>query len=156
MNSECLRISDQLQRAFSGDPWHGPPLQELIEGVTAEQARSRPFLSAHTIWELVLHIDVYVHAAVEALDGIPMPKLYGTEMDWPPIAESEPQAWIADKDRLLANADRLAIAIRSLPTDEKLRGTVPGRDYSFYYLLHGIVQHSLYHGGQIAMVKKAV
>ena len=40
--------------------------------------------------------------------------------------------------------------------DARLQDTVPGRQYDFYYLFHGIVQHSLYHGGQIAMLKKAM
>ena len=39
--------------------------------------------------------------------------------------------------------------------DERLQETVPGRKYDYYYLFHGIVQHSLYHGGQIALLKKA-
>src|SRR5678815_2496701 len=77
VNSESLRIADQLNRAFSGDPWHGSPLSELLAGVTAEQALSRPIPSAHTIWELVLHIDVYVNAAMGAVHGTPMPQIYG-------------------------------------------------------------------------------
>ena len=34
MNTECNRIADQLRRAFSGDPWHGPPLREILAGIT--------------------------------------------------------------------------------------------------------------------------
>jgi len=49
----------------------------------------------------------------------------------------------------------LAAAIEDFD-DAKLQDTVPGRQYDFYYLFHGIVQHSLYHGGQIAMLKKAL
>jgi hypothetical protein len=33
--------------------------------------------------------------------------------------------------------------------------TVPGRNHSFFVMLHGVVQHGLYHAGQIAMLKKA-
>ncbi len=40
--------------------------------------------------------------------------------------------------------------------DERLGETVPGRNYAFYNLFHGIVQHSIYHGGQIAILKKAL
>jgi hypothetical protein len=53
------------------------------------------------------------------------------------------------------NAGNLAQAIEGFD-DAKLRAIVPGRQYDFYYLFHGIVQHSLYHGGQIAMLKKAI
>jgi hypothetical protein len=155
MNTECARIADQLTRAFTGDPWHGPPLREILNGVTAAQARNRPLYSAHTIWELVVHIDLYVQAALDAVRGTSMPRWYGTEGDWPRIEDRTEPAWTATTDSLFQAADRLAAAIAEL-TDERLREPVPGREYSIYYLLHGIVQHSLYHGGQIAMLKKAL
>src|SRR5256885_1288552 len=72
MNSESLRISDQLRRAFTGEAWHGPSLHELLAGITAEQARTRPLPSGHTIWELVLHIELWARIAFEATKGVPM------------------------------------------------------------------------------------
>ena len=84
-----------------------------------------------------------------------MPKLYGTEGDWPAVSDDSSAAWIAAQDRLFQNAERLAQAMERFD-EAKLQDTVPGRQYDFYYLFHGIVQHSLYHGGQIAMLKKAL
>jgi hypothetical protein len=155
MNSESLRIADQLRRAFTGDPWHGSPLLHLLAGITAEQARAHPVPSVHSIWELVMHIDFWLHAALDASQGVAMPKLHGTEGDWPALRDDSSAAWIAAQDRLFQNAERLAQAMERFD-DAKLQDTVPGRQYDFYYLFHGIVQHSLYHGGQIAMLKKAL
>jgi hypothetical protein len=31
-----------------------------------------------------------------------------------------------------------------------------GPDYSCYVVLHGVVQHDLYHAGQIVLLKKAL
>jgi hypothetical protein len=42
--------------------------------------------------------------------------------------------------------------------DSRLAERVPGKEpdyYTLYYMLHGIVQHELYHAGQIALLKKA-
>ncbi len=154
MNSESLRIADQLRRALSGDPWHGPPLRDVLAGVTACQARSRPLASAHCIWELVLHIHVDFRVALDATRGLPMPKLFGTDEDWPPVPEAS-ASWTVATDQLFQSGEQLAGAIASF-ADARLQETVPGRDYDFYHLFHGVVQHSLYHGGQIAMLKKAV
>jgi hypothetical protein len=154
VNSESLRIADQLRRAFAGAPWHGYPLRDLLADVTAGQALGRPLPSAHCIWELVLHIDLWVHIAFEATQGVPMPKLYGTEKDWLAVADSS-AAWTAATDHFFQNSERLAQAIEGFG-DARLEDIVPGREYDFYYLFHGIVQHSLYHGGQIAMLKRAV
>jgi hypothetical protein len=155
MNSECLRIADQLRRAFTGEPWHGSPLCELLAGITAKQACDYPLASAHNIWELVLHIETYVHAAYEVVEGVPMPQIAGTQSDWRPVSDAGTAAWTAATNRLFQSAARLAKGIEGF-TDEGLTDTVPGREYDFYYLFHGIVQHSLYHGGQIAMLKMAV
>jgi hypothetical protein len=155
MNSESVRIADQLRRAFAGDAWHGPPLRDLLADVTAEQACARPLPSAHSVWELVAHIDAWVRAAFEATEGVPMPKLYGTEKDWPRVADSSAAAWTDANDHLFQSAEQLAKAIEGF-ADARLKDTVPGREYDFYYLFHGIVQHSLYHGGQIAMLKRAL
>jgi uncharacterized damage-inducible protein DinB len=154
MNAESLRIADQLRRAFIGDPWHGSPLVDLLAGITPEKARARPLRSVHSIWELVLHMDFWLHAALDATQGVGMPKLDGGQKDWSALRDDSSAAWIAAQDQLFQNAETLARAIEQFD-DAKLQDTVPGRQYDFYYLFHGIVQHSLYHGGQIAMLKKA-
>jgi hypothetical protein len=38
--------------------------------------------------------------------------------------------------------------------ESRLAEQVPGKDYDFYHMLHGAVQHALYHAGQIALLKK--
>jgi uncharacterized damage-inducible protein DinB len=153
MNTECIRIADQLRRAFEGKAWHGPSLREILAGVTAEQAHARAVASAHSIWELVLHIRVWTGAAAGAAHGVPMPKLVGTVDDWPSVADSDGEAWASALDRMFATGEQLALAIEQLG-DDRLTETVPGRQYDFYYLFHGVIQHSLYHAGQIALLKK--
>jgi hypothetical protein len=111
--------------------------------------------SVHSIWELVLHIDIYLQVGFEATQGTPMPKLYGTERDWPAQTTDSAERWFDTQDSLFRNAEKLAEAIEKFD-EAKLRDIVLGRSYDFYYLFHGIVQHSLYHAGQIAILKKAI
>jgi hypothetical protein len=155
MPSECSRIADQLRRAFSGDAWHGPPLSELLNGITVEQACARPLASAHTIWELVLHIDAYLVASCQAAEGGTMPKVYGTDKDWPAVRDTSANAWNEATDSLFRDANRMARATEAF-ADDRLGVQVPGREYDFYRLFHGNAQHALYHGGQIALLKGAV
>lgn len=84
-----------------------------------------------------------------------MPKLYGTEKDWDTSADGNEASWTRATENLFQTCEQLAEAIAGFD-DSRLKDTVPGRRYDFYYLFHGIVQHSLYHGGQIAMLKRAV
>jgi uncharacterized damage-inducible protein DinB len=41
-------------------------------------------------------------------------------------------------------------------TDDFLKDNVPGTEYDYYTLLHGIIHHDLYHTGQIAAFKKMI
>lgn len=160
MSSECSRIADQLRRAFHGDAWHGPSLREVLEAITAEQANSRPLANAHSIWELLLHIEAWVNAPHAAMSGKPMPGLDKTDhidstIDWPPVKATGTKDWEAAKKRASQAADEMIAAIERFG-DSRLTQVVPGRNYDFYFLLHGVVQHTLYHTGQIALLKKSV
>jgi DinB superfamily len=154
MSTECLRIADQLRRAFAGDAWHGPSLKKLLADVTPEQANAHPVATAHSIWELVMHIEVWTQAAAAAVGGVPMPKIVGTEKDWPPVTDSSPEAWTTALSRMMKTREQFARGIETF-SDARLSETVPGRQYDFYYLFHGVIQHSLYHAGQIALLKKS-
>lgn len=154
MNAECRRIADQLRRAFQGEAWHGPSLKELLTDVTAEHAEAHPLAGGHSIWELVLHITVWTQAAFQATKGVPMPKIVGTPEDWPRVSGSSAQAWDKAVNRMFETGEHLSCAIEQFD-DHRLSETVPGRQYDFYYFFHGNVQHSLYHAGQIAILKKA-
>ena len=65
-----ILIVDELRRAFYGEAWHGDSLFEILRGVTAAQAAARPIKTAHSIWELVLHISAWDGAARRRMTGV--------------------------------------------------------------------------------------
>jgi uncharacterized damage-inducible protein DinB len=149
---ETKRIADQLRRSQQGNAWHGPAVGELLKDVDSVLAQRRLAPGAHNIWELVLHITAWQAATVRAVRGDKMPQLDGPD-DWPVAGQTE-QDWHNAVERLERVNAELVAALSSFP-DERLGDTVPGREYSFYYLLHGVAQHNLYHAGQVAMLKVA-
>jgi uncharacterized damage-inducible protein DinB len=151
---EVIRIGSQLKRAFEGGAWHGSSLQEILADVSARQAVSRPFIGAHSIWEIVLHIAAWQSFVTRALEGEPMPSGLPPEEDWPPVKDTSEAAWQGAVTSLGDGNKRLRDALRKLEDDD-LNKIVAGREYSVYFMLHGIIQHSLYHAGQIALLKKA-
>jgi hypothetical protein len=149
--NEITRIADQLRRSQQGEAWHGPALAELLADVDAALAQRRPIPTAHNIWELVLHITAWQTAATGAVRGGVMPHLADAE-DWPPAGSTEPE-WVAAVKRL-AVANQELLAALSAFSEQRLDGQLPGREHSFYFMLHGVIQHNLYHGGQVALLKK--
>lgn len=150
--SEVARIGSQLKRAFEGEAWHGLSLKELLAGVTAEQAAAKPLVGAHSIWEIVLHIAAWERVALRRLEG--QTALISTEEDWPTVNDTSETAWREALANLESGHRQLRAALRTL-TDADLDKLVAGQQYSVYFLLHGVIQHDLYHAGQIALLKKA-
>lgn len=151
---EVERIAEQLQRAHEGGAWHGPALSELIRGVTAEQAAARPVEGAHSIWEAVAHVEAWERAVLNRLGGDPA-QIYNTDEDWPATAEVSEQAWRKTLARLTKTYLALRDAVLGLE-DEALDEPILPNMSTRYVSLHGAIQHTLYHAGQIAVVRKAL
>jgi uncharacterized damage-inducible protein DinB len=150
--SEAALIADQLRRAFEGDAWHGPALLELLQDVDAAEAAGRPVPDVHSIWELVLHIAAWDGAALRRIAGETV-QLTG-EANFPVVPKPTENAWRKAVTHARHTHDALVKKVASLP-EARLRARVPGKKYDFYFLLHGVAQHELYHAGQIAILKKA-
>lgn len=131
--------------------WHGPSLDEVLAGVTFEQAMQRPIAGGHSVAELVLHITTWATIPRERLRG---PREATAEEDWPPTADLDPATWPDAVARMRQSYFDLAAAVRGM-SDDELRANVPGADYPIEAMLRGVVEHGTYHGGQIALLKKA-
>ena len=149
---EVRRLSDQLKRSYEGHAWHGPALRELLDGVSAQAAAARPVAGAHSIWELVLHVAAWEDAARRILDGEEIGDMPEAQ-NFPPAAAVSDHAWHEALGHLESVHRALVEDVHDL-TDEELMQEVPSRKYTVYFLLHGVVQHNLYHAGQIALLKK--
>lgn len=151
-HSESARIADQLRRAFEGEAWHGPALLELLQDVDASAAAAKPLPDVHSIWELVLHIEAWDGAARRRLGG-EKTQLTGTA-NFPVVPKPTQAAWRKAVAQIRRTHDVLVKTVAALP-ESRLRDRVPGKNYDFYHMLHGVAQHELYHAGQIAILKKA-
>jgi uncharacterized damage-inducible protein DinB len=151
--TETHRINSQLKRAQEGEAWHGPSLRELLDGVTAEQAAARAVPNTHSIWELVNHVIAWQQIALRRLQGEALEEI-PDEMNFPPVNDAGDESWRSTLEALTASNQALRDGIKQID-DAKLEENTPGAPYSNYVLLHGVIQHDLYHAGQIAILKKA-
>jgi uncharacterized damage-inducible protein DinB len=98
--SEIARMLDLLDRCYAGEAWHGPAVLEVLEGVDATSAASRPLAPAHSILELTLHIAVWKDVVRRRLQGEswdPTP-----EENWVPAAGSSAAGWAAASSSMIS------------------------------------------------------
>lgn len=152
--SEVSRLADQLRRSCFGEAWHGPSLQDILDGMTESQALLRVAPQTHNVWELVLHVTCWNELAASALTGTPLPD--GPEsLSWPPIEDTSSAAWEKALERMEQGVVTFKEAIERL-SDAELEDIAPGRTYEMHHLISGVTQHNLYHAGQMALIKKAL
>jgi uncharacterized damage-inducible protein DinB len=144
--STAERIADAYHAVTVKGAWYGPSLGELLEQILPELAIAAPTPGANSIAALLQHLLLWNERVRNAADGIPMPP-WQAEKEWaePPIPWSElVTRWNQSRDLLEAR-------MRKFP-DADLPKIVPGRNCAYETVFNGIVQHAIYHSGQIAMV----
>jgi uncharacterized damage-inducible protein DinB len=146
-------VANEIERAVAGGAWHGPALAELLAHVSAEEAIQRPIPSAHNMWELVLHLTSWANIVHRRLSGGQAEPFEGE--DWPIAHPAGEQEWTAARTALARSHERVREFVARLG-DAELSAKIPGGEATIAGMLHGLAQHAAYHGGQIALLKKAV
>jgi uncharacterized damage-inducible protein DinB len=152
--TESFRIADQIRRAFAGDAWHGDSVLELVDGINATTASAKPIKGAHSIWELLLHIAAWDDAVLRRAGGTPVE--LSDEQNFPGVKDKSEAAWRQAVESVNRTHNELVKVVAAFP-DAQLQDQVPGKTesyHNFFYMFSGIVQHELYHAGQIALLKK--
>ncbi len=151
--NEIIRIKDQLEKAFYGGAWHGPSVMEVLNDISASKAEAKPINGAHSIWEIVLHIITWHKVVIRRLEGDPA--LPADEEDWRQMKDFSEESWKRTLVNLKEGFNELISKVGKLD-ENKLEDTVAGKNYSKYFMLLGLVQHDVYHAGQIALIRKAI
>ncbi len=152
--NETARIRDQIVRSLYGEAWHGPALMQVLAGVDAWAAAARPLPGAHTLYEITRHLSSTAEEVLARLRGTA--RTLPPEEDWPaPPPDGGTEAWMADVRRLDEIHRELIAELAAMDESRLDEPIVPGFS-TVYVTLHGLVQHNLYHAGQMAILKKAV
>jgi DinB superfamily len=149
--SEVHKIVKQLQRTFQGRAFHGPAVDEALEGVTAKMAAARSPGGAHNIWQIVEHMTFWQDTARRWLQGDRTRPEPGT--DWKPVEDKSDGAW----RKALWNLDRSNELLRDevmLLDESRIEEPIFDGFAKTEVVLRGIVQHNVYHAGQISLLKK--
>jgi len=152
--TEMERIHDQMKRAFQGPAWHGPAVLEALDGVSPAHATARPIGAAHTIAEITRHVAAWKRFVARRLaEGKSFE--VSDAMDWPAVGAIDEQAWRSFLAELSTAHEELLRAVAAAPAHRLDEPLVP-QGNTGYIQLHGVVQHDLYHAGQIVLLKKAL
>ena len=153
MNTEILKIAEQLKDCYEGNPWFGKSVKTLLEEVNQHIAFEKPG-NQHSILELLWHMILWREFTINRLrkdNSITLQ--YFEENDWRQLNHNDTSLWEKGLGKLEETQSEL-IEVLQQQKDDLLLETVPGREYNYRQLLNGIIHHDIYHIGQIAYLNK--
>ncbi len=157
MNERIRELKLQMLAVQSGKPWIGSNFKSKIKQVPEEDFFRRPIESMHSLAEIISHLTTWRKET-----------LLKIETGQGSITDAHPSNWKKNADlirigrsRILSDYDQSLSAILEQleeKTDEFLDQTYYDTDfkgeYTYDWLLHGMLQHDLYHLGQIGYIAK--
>ncbi|KAA5541155.1 DinB family protein [Adhaeribacter rhizoryzae] len=150
-----MKLTEQIAMHFReihfGGNWTDVNLKDSLAEVDWQQATTKVY-DLNTIAALVFHVNYYVSAVLKVLQGEPLNAKDKYSFDLSPIQSQED--WEALLNKTWNDAEKFATLVQALP-ESKLWETFTEEQYGNYYRnIHGVIEHTHYHLGQIVLLKK--
>jgi uncharacterized damage-inducible protein DinB len=153
MNKELQSIIRNLQNVNSGQPWFGRPVFDLLEEVDESIVFKKPAANAHSCIELLYHMITWAEFTLRRIEKNDKEDLAAFEkIDWREI-DPKLHSWKKGLAQFKEIHERIAQLLQD-KNDEFLKEIVDYRQYNYRFLLNGLIQHNIYHAGQVAYVSK--
>lgn len=153
MNREIQSIIRNLQRVNTGQPWYGRSVYELLGEVSPDKAFEKPGKDGHSLIELLYHLVNWTEFVMRRVQGTKDEDPLEVEhLDWRKIDPSQ-HSWDEGLTAFKSANDRI-IELLDKKNDDFLKEIVDYRKFNFRFMLNGLIQHHIYHLGQIAYINK--
>lgn len=153
MNKETQYIIKNLEATLSGQPWYGRGIYEMLEEIDESKAYIKPAGKGHSLIELICHMNTWAGFTLANLENRTPEEIKAIEEnDWRVIDPAK-HTWKNSLAELKSIHNKIIELLRQ-KEDIFLGEMVPGRQYNFRFMLNGIIQHNIYHLGQMAYIGK--
>ncbi len=149
-SSLVARLVRELDRSFKGPTWHGPTLYELVRELDASVVVAEPPGGTHRIGEIVGHAAIWKHAVRCRLEAEPWSPASDAE-NFPSVVDAA--SWQACLKHLEQTHEALVQTV-SEQTAETLDRLMPAGEGTAIDQILGVIQHDLYHAGQVSLLLK--
>lgn len=151
MTTTPAHIAKHLRELHFGGNTTGANLRDAVSGLNWQQATAK-IGSFNTIAVLVFHVNYYVSAVLKVMQGGPLDAHDSLSFDLSPI--SNENGWQELVAKCLGDAEALAALLEQMPEERLWEDFVKEKYGPYYRNLHGVIEHTYYHLGQITLLKK--
>ena len=153
MNKEIQSIIRNLIQVNSGEPWFGRAVYTILDEIDPAIVHQKPNENSHSLLQLLYHLITWAEFTLKSIEKTGKEDITAIEQtDWREI-DPAIHSWQKGLGEF-KNVNEKIIALLKTKDDEFLKEMVEHRKYNFRFLLNGLIQHNIYHLGQVAYVKK--
>jgi uncharacterized damage-inducible protein DinB len=147
------QLAKHCRDVHFGGNWTFVNLKDTLADITWQEATTQ-YQDSNTIATLLFHINYYINPVARVLQGEPLNASDKFSFDCPTITSQE--EWEHLVQKALNEAEQFANEIEKLE-ESKLFEVFSDEKYGNYFRnLLGIIEHTHYHLGQIALIKKMI
>lgn len=139
----------QLQELQDGSRWFDQSLKDKLENISEAIAFTVPHPAVHSVAEHVSHILEWRKECILRFAG-GKTELMNAPNDWIPNATLQKTGWQSLKEQLYQSTHAM-IALIEGKQDDYLNTPFRDTEYNYLYLIEGIIEHDVYHLGQIGV-----
>lgn len=153
-NSEIKSIIFQLEVIYNGQPWYGDSIADTLKNISAADAVAEPAEGIHSILQIMEHMISWKKLIIEKLHyNKDFDIKVNSKDDWKDNTAFSESSWQQLQENFLDVHNELLKELEK-KDDAFLQEQVPGRNYTFNFMLRGIAEHDVYHLGQIRLIMK--
>jgi len=154
MNKETQYIIKTFESTLNGQPWFGRSVYDLLQEIDQSKINIKPNNATHSLIELIWHMNTWSEFTLAALENRSIEQIKEIEaLDWREI-DSKVHGWQKGIEQLKTIHNKIIELLKQKKEDSFLSDIVPNRQYNFRFLLNGVIQHNIYHAGQVAYLNK--
>lgn len=150
-----MNYIDSFHQLYEKGAWFGDTYMEKLQDITQDEAFTPPMKDVHSIAELVSHVIYWRTPIIKRLKG---EKDYAPSMEspdnWVPLEKLKAKGWKKLLEEFEASQKELLTLLKGAKPEFFKGEYSPGNSWD--YVTEGIVQHDVYHLGQLALVKKMI
>lgn len=140
-------IIERLELIYNGGPWYGKSILEGIQFIKDSDNEGDI-----RIRQLLQHMIAWRNYGIEQVSGNSEYKIeLNGEVDWP---VENVKSFKELQSELASSQEALISLVRGKAGDGWLAEKVVDKNFDFNFLLEGIIQHDIYHLGQLIMMCK--
>lgn len=144
-------LARQFREAIFGGNWTSVNLKELLSDVDWQLATAK-FHSLNTIADLSHHMTYYFEPVRKVLNGHDL--IASDKESWQTPVIKDDKSWEDLKVKRLKDAEAFAHAIENFSPENLDLSFIENQYGNYFRNLAGIIEHTHYHLGQIALIKK--